>query len=95
MNMIELNTIDPMIAARDEREYLMARIRALEQIIIDQSAFNLDVEFARFCRYARSGHLHEQVQRGWNTELDRFNHGNLQKRWLGWLACAKSREVTR
>lgn len=94
MTMIETNTIDPMIAMQEERDYLLARVNALEQIILDQSVFNFDVEYVKFCRIARAK-WKEHLLLGWDSAHDRFRHGNLQKRWQGWLACAEAREVKR
>lgn len=94
MTMVELNTIDPMIALQEERDYLLARVHALEQIIIDQTSFNFDIEYVSFCKHAKSKYR-SQLDRGWDDERCRFRHGNLHKRWEGWLACAQSREVKR
>ena len=94
MSFVELNTVDPMIAMQEERDYLLARVRALEQIIVDQSRFNFDLEYLRFCRYAMAT-VPEQINRGFDEKHNRFHHGNLQKRFMGWFACARAREVRR
>lgn len=94
MTMIETNTIDPMIAMQEERDYLLARVHALEQIILDQSVFNFDVEYVKFCRVAQAK-WRDHLARGWNDKTARFNHGNLHRRFQGWLACAEAREIKR
>jgi len=65
---------------------------ALKEIIMQIGKYDLAQELERFRAHAALKYP-MILDQGWSDKHKGFNNAGLNKRWKGWLECAKSREI--
>lgn len=65
---------------------------ALKEIIMQVGKFDAMLELERFTKHAAARYPLILAQ-GWSEKNNGFKNAGLNKRWKGWLECAKSREI--
>lgn len=65
---------------------------ALKEIIMSIGRYDQAQELERFRRHAAQKYP-TILDQGWSDKHNGFNNAGLNKRWKGWLECAKSREI--
>lgn len=65
---------------------------ALKAVIMQLGKYDPVTELEKFRQHAQATYP-SILDQGWSAKHNGFNNSGLNKRWKGWLACAKAREI--
>lgn len=65
---------------------------ALKAVIMEIGRYDPALELERFRAHAAAKYS-AILDQGWSDKHNGFNNSGLNKRWIGWLECAKAREI--